>query len=254
MKIIIATPVAGPSVTSLYALAMFHLADHVARQRPQVRLVMPDPIQGALLSRARNAFASRALQDADATHLLFVDSDMSFRPEAVVRMLDFDKDVVGAIYPQRVFSPGEPQRFVGENDVVVGEQGIAVVRGFVQMASLGTGLVLIRRAVFERVREAFPDLLAPVDAHYQGMGVQGEVLQCFEPLRLQSGLYLGEDVSFFRRWSSIGGEMWALADEMIMHAGAHTAKGVWLDKVKAGQYRRDEAGSVAHLPLRTDSA
>src|SRR5690242_2717596 len=39
----------------------------------------------------------------DVSHILFIDSDMGFPPEAVLDMLMFDEPVVGAIYPQRKF-------------------------------------------------------------------------------------------------------------------------------------------------------
>jgi len=46
----------------------------------------------------------------EATHLMFIDSDITFEPELVHRMLTFDEDVVGGMYPAKALSWNLPEK------------------------------------------------------------------------------------------------------------------------------------------------
>ena len=40
-----------------------------------------------------------------------------------------------------------------------------------------------------------------------------------------SGIYLSEDFSFCRRWTDMGGEIWADLESRLLHVGAVTFEG-----------------------------
>ena len=52
------------------------------------------------VNRARNSCAAKFLA-GDATHLMFVDADIQFRAEDIVKLVAHDRDIVGGIYPQK---------------------------------------------------------------------------------------------------------------------------------------------------------
>lgn len=54
----------------------------------------------SLITRARNTLV-QLFMDGDYTHLLFIDADLAFNPESVLRMVDFNKDVVTGVYPRK---------------------------------------------------------------------------------------------------------------------------------------------------------
>ena len=52
----------------------------------------------SLVTRARNTFMAMFLQNPSYTHLLFIDADIGFIPQDVVKLLHRDKDIVTGAY------------------------------------------------------------------------------------------------------------------------------------------------------------
>jgi hypothetical protein len=214
--------------------------------------LVPLFIGTALISQARNAFATRVLENPSITHLLFIDADVGFGPEAIRRMIDFDHDVVGCFYPRREFDLDRlhgisrqvdnpktawmiAQDYVTgaliRDDLGNGQTGYVVTNGFVQARQIGMGLTLIKRSVLERMRDAYPELLAPATRRYRELGVREQVLQAFESMPNEDGVYVSEDLSFCERWRRIGGEIWVCVDEVITHVGRMAFEGRYLDRL-----------------------
>ena len=254
MKILVVTPTYDGTVVTEYVAAILRLYSKVAT-RDDIDMRGPLFIESLVVNRARNAAASIVLQDPSLTHLLFVDADMGFRPEAVIRLIDSGKAFCGCIYPGRRPDPklahaafratDDPelarsagQIFVATEELafqnIDGRPGLRVQDGFARTTALGMGLTLIKREVFETLRAHHPELLTKSRADYLNRGVHEEVLQCFEPLRQADGMFLGEDKSFARRWTATGGEIWACVDETLTHSGKATASGSFVDRLKLG--------------------
>jgi hypothetical protein len=207
--LLIATPTHGGQVTTHYAESMSRLLVETAG-RYRVRHGF---IDGAMVAWARNAFVTAVLSRPAVTHLLFIDADMGFSPGAVTRMLDSGKPFVGCICPARSLDNGR-LHFVAA-DRLIGEPE----DGFVRTERIGMGLTLLRRDVLERLSSAHPELWSPAGRRYAAMGVGERVFQPFRAMLDVSGLELSEDLSFAKRWTDTGGEIWACVDEEITHVG-----------------------------------
>src|SRR3990167_741826 len=86
--------------------------------------------EGSIIHHMRERLVKKAIE-LECTHLLFVDSDMVFEPEAVEKLLEADTDVVGADYNRRKL-PLESSR---------------------REDSVATGFMLIKLSIFEFLPE-----------------------------------------------------------------------------------------------------
>jgi len=194
---------------------------------------------------SRNYLMSFFLAEKGFTHALLLDSDMSFHPQVFFDLLDFDADFTVAPYPQRQMrwsvlrSLIEREAQKPEADRVSTDRLFAEslrynvserfeapdpwpyeVRGnFRKVPGAGTGFMLIRRAVPERMVATGAALPVP---GFNGPGYPGaDFHDFFSHLRGRGGAVMhGEDTSFCRRWiEGCGGEIWCHETARITHHG-----------------------------------
>ena len=159
------------------------------------------------VNRARNSCAAKFLS-GDATHLMFVDADIQFRAEDIVKLVAHDKDIVGGIYPQKTLPP----------KMVVNTLDNAKTEGdLVEVGTLGTGFMLIKRTVFEQIIQAgatpYGDDIGLSDVENNN---QYDFFNCTID---SNGRYLTEDWSFCRKWRELGGAIWADTTVALAHVG-----------------------------------
>lgn len=58
----------------------------------------------SLIQRARNGIVARFMGDDDATHLMFIDADITFSWVSVVKLLLSGKELCGGCYPKKCFN------------------------------------------------------------------------------------------------------------------------------------------------------
>lgn len=97
--------------------------------------------EGSIIHHMRERLVKKAI-DLDCTHLLFVDSDMVFEPEAVTKLLNRDEDIVGANYNRRSL-PLTPTAIIEKSPS----------NGMVKAISIGTGFMLIKLSIFDYLEE-----------------------------------------------------------------------------------------------------
>lgn len=227
MRILVGTPTYNGQLTTQYTGALLALWSALPGQLDW------KTTSGTLIAWARNTLASLVLESGHS-HLLFIDSDIDYPPDLIRRMLDFDAPIVSAVCPHRVLDVPRFHEMARAWD----EPGVAWARslsfvleletphverdGFYRALRTGTGLMLIKREVFETLRAAHPELYRPAaGSYYEHQGLKN-VLQCFDPAYDEAGIAMSEDVSFCRRWQATGGEVWVVYDDAVGHSGPFT--------------------------------
>lgn len=164
----------------------------------------------------------------DATHLLFIDSDMGFSPLVVEQMLVFNEPMVGAIYPKKTLPVQWAASGLAEKDVK--RNG-----NFMTVAGLGMGCFLIRRDAIDTMLEKMPELIdTRMQFHAAKDMLGGRIIRAFDPFDNpddnQAGK-LSEDLAFCQRWRTCGGDVWASLDNEIEHVGNYSYKANYIQHI-----------------------
>ena len=232
VHLVVATPCFGGQLSTIYAQSIFKL-QNVLRATPEIELSVLLRNGDALITRARADLVALFLDNPAATHLLFVDADIGFEPDQVIRLIGCGADMCAGSYPikridwskaKRVIEAGRANPGSAALDYVLeveDPQHVAMRGGFVRVRYAGTGFLMIRRAAIERMC-----------AHYRALQFRREhsgndplagsphrfaLFECM--IEAETGVYLSEDFSFCKRWTDIGGEIWADAQSRLNHVG-----------------------------------
>ena len=136
--------------------------------------------KSSLVAIGRNQCAEAA-KLANASHLLFLDSDMIFPADTIKRLLKHQKDIVGAVYSRRA----APFHALG---VTFEGEHIAPTKDLRRMQIIPTGCMMIRLSVFDKLSKP-----------WFSTQIEGEKIR-------------GEDYYFCNRAAEAGFEIWCDGD------------------------------------------
>jgi hypothetical protein len=236
VNLVVATPCFGGQISVVYAASLFKLQQRVrAYSDFNLKILFKDG--DALITRARASLVSQFLDDPSATHLLFVDADIGFEPEQVLRLIQCGADMCAAVYPVKRIDWDKVKKSVEAARPNPGAAALHYVfevedpnaavtsAGFVKVRYAGTGFLMIRRAALERLCAHYPQLRYRRDHSLDAATASGNRFALFECMIAEDGTYLSEDFAFCKRWTDIGGEIWADLDSKLNHVGPMTFSG-----------------------------
>lgn len=213
MKVFVAVP-AYPDGTIQWLCAMSLLALKDALNEAEIPHQIWIERGFPWLSLARDDLAWKFLQ-SDATDLLFIDCDVGFHADPVVRMLRREEPVICISYPKK----GEHAGYAV--DIAIENGRIAVNDGVLFRANhIGLGCAKVKRHVFEMILAAHPEIeydWGPEEQRYN-----------FFPVQVKDRRPVPEDASFSEYWKELGGEIWVYADANTTHTGCKTWEGNFL--------------------------
>lgn len=176
----------------------------------------------SLVPRARNVLAAIFLADPAVTHIFWIDGDISWNPDDVFRLLAHDVDFVCGLYVLKTTKFSHPvERFVfgplDAADTIIDED-----RGLFEIDCAGTGFMMTKRVVYERMMAAYPDSrISRAPEMSYGFPKAMPYLHNFFPVEVVDGVLVPEDYGFCHRWRAIGGKVWADPTVQLTHHGAY---------------------------------
>ena len=126
--------------------------------------------EGSRITSNRNQLVKDAIHN-QATHILFIDSDMDFPADSLIRMLDHNKDIVCATTCKRGDMEGKPIGQIAQEEGKSEDTRIVRTDGTLyEMQLVGACFMLINLDVFKKIR--LPAFYEP--PYYEGEDAYGE--------------------------------------------------------------------------------
>jgi uncharacterized protein (DUF983 family) len=169
----------------------------------------------SLISRARNTLTAKFLATPQSTHLMFIDADIGWEPWQLLVMLNRQVDVIGGLYPMKSLPvkwcvngiPGQPE----------GEDGL------VEVTKTGTGFLLIKREVFEKLNQH-----PAVRPFNNDIGLDPSLdthMKTYFDTAVRENRYYSEDWTFCENWRDLGGHIYIDKRVLLRHVGTYVFDG-----------------------------
>lgn len=174
---------------------------------------------------ARNTLTAMFREEEDATDHFWIDYDMGFPPEAVLEVLHRPEDVVAGAYRVKV---DEEQYSVVpklKDGVPIGKV-IGNNQALIEADFVATGFLRIKRHVYDRMAEAYPELRYDENVIKTVNHPIKEAYDFFATtIDRTRKRFTTEDYSFCQRWRDIGGQLWIYPDIEFDHIGKKAYRG-----------------------------
>jgi hypothetical protein len=242
-RIFIATPMFGGQCNYMYMISLINLLTKLNQNG--IPCLFEIAANESLITKARNILVEGFLK-SDATHLLFLDADLGFNADDVLRMVLADKDIIGGQYAKKKIN-WDVVKAVVENrpeipapliNAVVSEStfrpiGTSMTFNInepVEVESIATGMMLISRDVFTKMAAEMPEIkiisggsetMDPktmtriTDAHREAYAFFDVSID--EATRA----YTSEDFTFCKRWRALGGQIFLAPWTKTVHVGTY---------------------------------
>jgi len=160
-------------------------------------------VQNPYISHARATMLRKALSK-DPNTIVFLDHDISWKPQDLVDLIETEGDVVAGTYRFKK----DKEQYMGtlfpadDNKPVVREDGC------VKAEWIPAGFLKITESALSKFMDGYPELVygpkyrPGVDLFNHGA---------------YKGMWYGEDYAFSRNWNSLGEEIWIVPDLDIAH-------------------------------------
>lgn len=190
-------------------------------------------IGNSMLVAARNRCVAKFMEESTATHMLFLDADISVKWEDAMTALSADKDVVALPCIKRSIDwdravglararPNVPAKAI---EAILGQPNFILDAtaplpneedaqlGLMEATHAGTGCMIIARRVFEKYQQAYPDRW-----YYEYVNEQKKRTVEYFRYGRRDDSFIGEDYTFCDDWRAIGGKVYVKVDGATSHS------------------------------------
>lgn len=230
--LLIAIPVYGGICYADFMMSVFNLTKALDNNkiRYELKLIQNE----SLITRARNGFVAMFMDNFNYSHLLFLDSDLIFSAETILKMLKEKKGIIGAIYPKKAINWRKVKHFANKdinelearatdmnyNFKYYNKNQVKIENGYAEVNDLATGCMLIDKRALSIIINKNRHL-----NYYNNCGGYGES-NCFYDI-FQTGIveqdgkkiYLSEDYYFCHLARQCGISIWADVSATLIHIG-----------------------------------
>lgn len=207
----------------------------------------------SLIPRARNGIVAKFMGDDEATHLLFIDADITFHWSSIIKLVIMDRDLSGGCYPKKMLNWEKVKHNIKQEPEIADDLLMAksldyvfnpvynqektedgkvkltatVQNGMVKVKDLGTGFMMIKKCVIDIMMYKYEELQYRNNvAGYHSEAAAEYFYTLFDTeIDPDSKVYLSEDYLFCKRWRECGGDCWLDLGISLNHTGMFDFKG-----------------------------
>ena len=205
--------------------------------------------KSSLVTQGRN-LSVQSFLSKNFTHMLFVDSDICFEPESLLKLLKADKPIISIPYPlkdmcwDKAFSRMSENKLKTVDDLkykalyrypmkVADNDNIKIKSGVIEVTHSPTGFMLIKKDTINKMIEKYPHLKIEQDTLMNGRNQKlKNMWNLFDTIHdPETKTYLGEDFAFCKLWNDMGGKCYAYILDKITHVGEFQYTGRFADEL-----------------------
>ena len=184
----------------------------------------------AFIGKARNTIAKRFM-NSGFDELLYIDADVGFDIESVKSLMRSDVDIAAGIYRVKEDKMKYPALMYDPLERHPDDPRL------IKMQYVPAGFLKIRRKVFEKLIEAYPE-------EYYHSGDMQYIYDHF-PCGRVGNSFTGEDISFCQRVIACGFDIWGVQGINLIHTGAKAFEGCWQLDIQVAR--------EMHVPMPIDA-
>jgi hypothetical protein len=213
----------------------------------------------SLVSRARNNLIAKAMNNEKMTHIIFIDSDITWNPNDIVKLMVNDKQLSGGVYPLKKYNwdklvekPSSVQDIINRKNVsiiknsVTDEQMIQhnllkynvnfldsvlnIENNLAKVRHIATGFMMIKRSTIEQMAKAYPSTKYTDDVGFL-MPHENKWAYALFDCGVEDDHYYSEDWLFCHRWSKMGGNIYLDVSINLKHTGMEDYNGSFIASV-----------------------
>jgi hypothetical protein len=238
-NIFVAVPMYGGMCTGYFTQSMLTLGPVLNQNGYD--MAFSAMFNESLIQRGRNALAHGFMKRPECTHLMFIDADIKFNPQDIIKMIEADKDIICGIYPKKEINWVEVEKAVKEGvptdklktrtaSVVVNLKDYAgsvtvPVSEPVEIFNGGTGFMLIKRNTFEVMKSVVNSYNN--DVLFLDGGISNDRITEYFACAIEPGTerLLSEDYFFCWKAREAGLKVWAAPWAQLGHFGSYLFEG-----------------------------
>ena len=264
IRIFVATPVHS-DVSIHYFKACLEFQKECFVRKIQV---MFQVMKSSLVTQGRQLCVS-GFMESDCTHMLFIDSDISFNYKMIEKMINYNKDICLVPYPIKGTDHDKVKARILAGETLsphlLGNQytmsvpdptNVKVENGFIEVERGPAGCMLIKKEVIHKLIKEYPEFTIKQHTLIDGKLVtRNHMYNFFDTYwNKDDKTYTGEDFYFCKLCKHAGIKMYALVDEYISHHGEFSYTGRLLDEFKKTETSTEIEGKTINSDIDPNSS
>jgi hypothetical protein len=264
ISIFVATPVHSDVSIHYFKACLEFQKECFVRKIP----VMFQVMKSSLVTQGRQLCVS-GFMESNCTHMLFIDSDISFNFKMIERMINYDKEICLVPYPIKGTDHDKVRARILAGDTLsphlLGNQytmsvpdptNVKVTDGFIEVERGPAGCMLIKKEVIHKLIKEYPEFTINQHTLIDGKLVtRNHMYNFFDTYwNKDDKTYTGEDFYFCKLCKHAGIKMYALVDEYISHHGEYSYTGRLLDEFKQTETSTEIEGKTINSDIDPNSS